>query len=257
MSEKFREIDYYDVATQNIPVIEAAGCKIVACDITESRMYIQAVSEQLVEQIKSERALGIRHAFRDIKDIVHPAITISTSEVGQGAYNVESGIVRSYCNNLTVMTTVLRRIHVGRGRGSEFGDEAREWFTDETRKADDTAFWLKSRDLLQHALSPDVFQSNVAKLNGATEIALPEKLSTVIEVTREQFGLSEAEGENVLTHLAREGDLTLYGLHNALTNSADEADGFDRAYELQRFGARVIELGQPFVARIAKAVALN
>jgi hypothetical protein len=101
-----------------------------------------------------------------------------------------------------------------------------------------------------------MFDSHVAKLNGATEVALPEKLSAVIEVTREQFGLSEAEGESVLTHLAREGDLTLYGLHNALTNTADAAPDMDRAVDFQRYGAQVIELGPSFVRRIEKA-ALN
>src|SRR5262245_27225407 len=64
----------------------------------------------------------------------------------------------------------------------------------------------------------------------------------VVEVAAGRFDLNEAERTSVLTHLIRGGDLSQWGLANAVTRAAQDSESFDRATELEAAGGRVIEL---------------
>ena len=46
----------------------------------------------------------------------------------------------------------------------------------------------------------------------------------------------------MLRHLIEGGDLTRYGLFNAITRAAADLDSYDRATEFERFGGQVVEL---------------
>jgi hypothetical protein len=46
----------------------------------------------------------------------------------------------------------------------------------------------------------------------------------------------------VLTHLIEGGDLSQYGLMNAVTRTAEDAQSYDRASELEAAGAVVLDL---------------
>ena len=61
-------------------------------------------------------------------------------------------------------------------------------------------------------------------------------------MTAKKFGLTEAERGSVLTHLIRGGDLSQYGLVNAVTRAAEDADDYDRATAFETLGGRIVEL---------------
>jgi hypothetical protein len=61
-------------------------------------------------------------------------------------------------------------------------------------------------------------------------------------VISKRYGFQQKEKENVLTHLAKGGDLSLWGLANAVTRSAEDSDRYDRAIEMERLGGEIIEL---------------
>lgn len=73
----------------------------------------------------------------------------------------------------------------------------------------------------------------IAAHYGADEIA---------DRSRSVLGLKEAEAASMLDHLIRGGDFTRYGLHNAVTRTAQDLESYDRASELERLGGRIIEL---------------
>jgi hypothetical protein len=64
----------------------------------------------------------------------------------------------------------------------------------------------------------------------------------VVEVAAKRLDLNEAERTSVLTHLIRGGDLSQWGLANAVTRAAQDSESYDRATELEAAGGRVIEL---------------
>ena len=67
----------------------------------------------------------------------------------------------------------------------------------------------------------------------------------MVEVVRgagRRLGLTDDEGKGVLRHLIEGGDLSRYGLYTAVTRQSQDVEDYDRATELERIGAQVIEL---------------
>lgn len=75
----------------------------------------------------------------------------------------------------------------------------------------------------------------------------------VVEVTAKRLALSEGEKSGVLRHLIQGGDLSRWGLANAVTRAAADFDEYDRASELEAFGGRVIEMPQASWREISQA----
>ena len=72
----------------------------------------------------------------------------SYSEVGQGSLRVEALDVRLVCTNGMISEQAVHKAYLGcnGGRNLDAIEDAREFFRDETRQADDRAFFLKVRD---------------------------------------------------------------------------------------------------------------
>ena len=51
--------------------------------------------------------------------------------------------------------------------------------------------------------------------------------------------MSESESGGVLKHLIAGGDLSGYGIMNAVTRQAEDVDNYDRATEFERFGGMI------------------
>lgn len=63
-----------------------------------------------------------------------------------------------------------------------------------------------------------------------------------MELTARRFSLNEGEKNSVLQHLIQGGDLSRYGLFNAVTRSAEDQESYDRATEMERLGGEIIDL---------------
>jgi hypothetical protein len=63
-----------------------------------------------------------------------------------------------------------------------------------------------------------------------------------VEVTAKAIGLNESESGLVLNHLIQSGDLSKFGMLNAVTRTAEDIDSYDRASELERLGSSVLYL---------------
>ena len=88
-------------------------------------------------------------------------------------------------------------------------------FQDDTLQADDRAFFLQVRDVVQSALSEATFPQVAAKMHKTMGIELKGSPVKTVEVLRQRYTLTEAEGDGVLRHLITGGDLAGYGLINA------------------------------------------
>ena len=236
LSNKYRPLDNVDLGNAVIPLLLEPGWRIVSAQITETRFYIQAVSSKLEAEVKHAQQSGRKG------DMLQPGVVITNSEVGHGRLDVASLVMTLSCLNGMVAGSALRRNHVGRANGSDRDyEDAWEVFSDEARQADDRALWLKVRDTVKAAVNEALFFKLVEKLNAATGDRIEDPAATV-EVTAKRFALSEGEQNSVLEHLARGGDLTRYGLLNAVTRTAEDAARYDRAIELERIGGEILEL---------------
>lgn len=236
LSSRFRPLDNYDLSEAVLPEMSKMQLNIMSCEITEKRMYIKAVTEKITAEITKG-------------DVVQAGIVISNSEVGCGSVRVEPMIYRLVClNGLISDDNSLRKYHVGRGNNDE--DGLREYFKDETRQADDKAFWMKVRDIVNSALGNEIFIKGVEKMRRATKTIIdvtPAETIKVIENVQAHYALSEGEGQGILAHLLKGGDFTQYGLVNAVTRASADVQDYDRATDLERLGGEILELhGKPW-----------
>ncbi len=229
LSARYRPLDNLDMAQAVLPELNGLKVRVESAELTPRRLYIKAVTDKVTAEIRKG-------------DVVQAGIVISNSEIGLGSVKVEPMVFRLVCTNGMIASDhAMRKYHVGRA-GSE-GDFAAEFFADETRKADDRAFWLKVRDVVRGSLRKDGFDRIVNGMREATERIIDVDVVQVVETVKKQFVLSDDERGGVLAHLIKGGDLTQYGLLNAVTRTAEDVKSYDRATELERMGGDVLALG--------------
>ena len=168
---------------------------------------------------------------------VEAGVIISNSEVGLGSVSVQGLIWRLVCLNGMKTSDAFRRNHVGR----KVEDNEALW-ADDTRKADDKAVLLKVRDMVRAAVDETKFRVQLQKLQGLTEgkiVGSPEK---AIEVLARKVGATEGERGGILRSLIEGGDLSRWGIVNAITHQAHSTESYDRAVEFEGMGGQLVDL---------------
>lgn len=231
LSDKYRPLDNYPVLGAALPVLaEHKDLTIKSCDLTERRLYIQAVSERLQGEVK-------------VGDVVQGGLILSNSEIGLGMVKVEALAYRLVCKNGAIVGDSMRRRHVGRriGNGEDF--DVHEFYQEDTIEADVKAFMLKVRDTVINILSEETFAALLDKMRATTERKIrPNMVTATVENVTKNYGLLKDEGEGVLGHLIQGGDLSQWGLANAVTALAHTSPNYDRSVEVERIGGRIIDL---------------
>ena len=243
LSDRYRRIDNYEVAQTVLPIIsEMQGARIESCELTDTRMYIKVVNER----IQTEVVPG---------DIVQAGILISNSEVGMGSVSVKPLIYRLVCTNGMVADVGVGKRHVGRINESVDGDFG--IFRDETIEADDRAFLMKIEDTVRAAVDEARFNALVQKLRDAKEAPiLPAAAPKVVELAAKEFNIRQNESEGILGHLIAGGDLSLYGLANAVTRHAQDVQSYDRSTELEATGYKIITMQPSLLKRWNEEVSI-
>lgn len=240
LSDRYRPLDNMDLAEAVLPTVQQIGCRVVSSEITERRFYIQVTTDKIQGEVRKG-------------DVVQAGLIISNSEVGCGSLKVEPMIYRLVCTNGMIRSDhSIRKYHVGRG-GADGEGMASEFYRDETRLADDRAFFLKVRDVVSGSVSEDGFQKILRSFQAAAGMRIEADPVKVVEATAERLALTEGERGSVLNHLIAGGDLSAWGLANAVTRTAEDARDYDRAVELERLGGDVIALPKQEWDRIAVA----
>jgi hypothetical protein len=90
--------------------------------------------------------------------------------------------------------------------------------------------------------TPARFRARLDHYRAACERRIEADPVRVVEAMVRRLALTEGEKSSVLGHLIRGGDLSAWGLANAVTRTAEDAADYDRATELEAAGGRVLEL---------------
>jgi hypothetical protein len=209
-----------EVAYQD-PTVE-----VVACAITEEKTHLKWVSRRTEIDVK-------------VGDPVQFGVAFSNSEVGRGRLSASLLVYRLICKNGAVsQDDAFGQNHVGRRTEINLG----EIFQMDTLNADAAATMLKLRDFTRAMLSPERINAYLEKLRGLNEIKVDDPVKA-IEKLGKAHGLAETERKSILAHLIQGGDLSGYGLHNAVTAAAqDEVLTYDRAHDLEVLGGKLVTL---------------
>ena len=245
LSERYRPLDNHDPAEAVLPALNNSGAEVHSCEITPSRMYVKGVVQALqvaVPPPDNGHGPGYGHGV-----LVSPGIVISNSEIGQGALAIQPAVHFLSCTNMAVWAQhALRKYHVGKAprssRGQALTDGAEDvwrFLSDRTKQLTDAALWAQVRDLARGALEGGVFDAIVEDLRQARAQPIGSVVPTV-ERLGERKGLAEHEQAGVLNYLIEGGELTKFGLSNAITRFSQDVESYDRASALEALGGEVI-----------------
>lgn len=225
LSNRYQRIDNHEIAEVALPVLATIpDVQIASTQITEHRMYIQAISPRLQGEVKKG-------------DVVQAGVVIKNSEIGAGSVSVETLIFRLVClNGMIAPDAGFKAYHVGR----QVVDTEQLW-ADDTRKADDRAVLLKVRDMVAAAVNESRFRGIVNQMSGLTEARVTGNPTMVVEVLAKTINATESEKGGILRSLIEGGDLSAWGLLNAVTAQAHDAQ-YDRAVEFEAAGGKLLNL---------------
>lgn len=244
LSDRFRKLDNYDLAEVALPALQKAGLEIVSSEITESKLYIKAVDQSVKRHIPVGHKMGdgSHVGFKIPSGDVVPALQISNSEIGHGSLSVVAGYLDGGCTNLCWWWKQgsLRKYHVG--ARLDVGDEIFKLLTDETRSATDKAVWMQFRDTLKAAINPEIFDQRLEAIVKTIDNKIEGDVPKIIELTAKKFTLNDTQKGSVLRHLIQGGDLSQFGLMNAVTRTAEDQEDYDEATRLENLGGKIIEL---------------
>lgn len=230
LSDRYRRLDNAELAEAVLPVLleGQAGVEIVSCEVTETRLYLKYVTSRLTGEVRPG-------------DVVRAGGMVTNSEVGSGSLKVQPFVERLVCTNGMVVPDMgQKRYHVGRHIEGEA--EAVELYSDRTLEADDRALWLKVQDTVRATLTGAGFDKILGRLREAAGQRIEGDPVKSVEVLANKLTLNETERGGVLRHLIAGGDLTAYGLVQAVTETSKDADSYDRATELEAAGGAILTL---------------
>lgn len=235
LSRRYRRIDNQEIAEAVLPVIaQMPDAGVESCELTDSRMYLKVVTPRITREVTKG-------------DVVQAGVVISNSEVGMGSVSVSPLIYRLVCTNgMIAQDGRVRKTHIGR-----LNESQEDWsiYRNATIEADDRAFLMKVVDAVRAAVDPARFDILVGQMRDAKDARMEAKAAPkIVELTAKEYSITDAEQEGVLCHLISGGDLSLYGLANAVTRQAQDVASYDRSTELETMGYKIMTM-QPALWR--------
>lgn len=242
LSNKYQRIDNIHLAQTIFPVVLGIPDLVFRSgEVTDRKLYLKFSVTRISAEIKSRR-LG---------DMVEAGVEICNSEIGQGAVSVMPYFYFLAClNGMTRKQDGVRSAHIGTAYGAE---GVAEVLADDTKQTLDRGILLQARDVVHAALDEAKFNANIGRMQEMVGEKIEGDPIAAIELLSNDFGFAEGEKSLVLRHLIEGGDLSRYGVMNAVTRTAQDLDSYDRASEFEGFGGRVFDLEAAQWRRVAQA----
>jgi hypothetical protein len=130
------------------------------------------------------------------------------------------------------------RAHIGR----EVEDIGEIEWADDTRRSDDTTVLLKVRDMVRAVADEARFRAQIDQLKELAGVKVTGNPTRAVEVLAAKVNASEIERGGILRSLIEGGDLSAWGLANAVTAQAHTARDYDRAVELEGAGGALVDM---------------
>lgn len=253
LSDRYRCMDNYDLLEAVLPGLVAANAEIASCEVTERHLYIKALHPTLKAEIPPPPGAVLGEGHTVYIDTVQAALTLRNSEIGQGRLGVQPATFTKRCTNLmSFKDHEYSKFHLG-SRHDGGGKDAWEMFSDETRQLSDAALWNQVKDIVTASMDGTAFKKIVHKLTEARTDQITQDPVKCVEILSDKNQLGEDDKVGILQHLIRGGDLSRYGLSNAVTRHSADVESYDKATELENLGGTIIELPKSDWTVYAKA----
>ena len=243
LSNKYLPIDNYEIAMRVLPVlanIVDLSDKNVSCELTDRNMYIKVVNYKLEREVTPG-------------DVVQAGIIVTNSEVGQGMVSIMPFMNRLVCSNgMVIDLAAKKRRHVG--KTIDLNQDDYKIYREETVNAANQAFLMQIEDTVMAVADEVKFDRILDTMREAKDRKFTNKnIPAVVELATKKYGISESAKDNILTHLIREGDTSLYGLANAVTRYSQDVEDYDSATDLEAIGGKMINMPQSVFSELNNA----
>lgn len=225
LSARYKRLDNYQIFNNLMPLLIEAGCTIESCSVTDTKLYIKAVLHKIQGEVK-------------IGEPVSMGVLIENSEIGKSAFSIKPFLMFLICTNGMVIDKLkTRRYHVQREIGGDFSEGFT--FSNETMTLEDEVFWRKCREVIRKTLTETTLEKCLNEIRESTKIIIPDAVEAV-QVLKKNEKLSQEESNLISNYLAKGGDLTAWGLGNAVTRTAQDLESYDRATEFEVLGHKIM-----------------
>lgn len=242
LSDGYKIIDNLDVLLAALDGVREAGIdvQIDGCDLTERRMYVRVVCEQ-VRALAPRLLAGYRSPFTGASGADNPVVfagfVLANSETGCGAFTLTPRLVVEVCRNgMTITRDALREVHLG----GKLDEGLIRWSGD-THDKSLALVRAKTRDAVATFLDTRYVTDALASIEEAAQVPVTSPESAVRTVsTRLRF--TDAQADDILRHFIQGGDCTAGGIMQAVTATAQTIPDADTAYEMESQALRALEL---------------
>ncbi len=243
VSNRYRRLDNYPLVENVLPVLmeQELDLEQSSFAVTDSRLFMKLVFPRVQSEVK-------------VDDIVQSGLIISNSEVGAGVLRITPLVFRLVClNGMVAPKSVdhFQRTHLGKELSVD--GLAGQLYRRETLETADRALWMEVQDLTRATVDPANFGTLVDRMRATTERRIEGNPIKAVEVLAKQHTLTEEERGGILSHLIQGGDLSQYGLLNAVTRFAQDVSSYERSTELEELGGQILDLHPSQWTVIAKA----
>jgi hypothetical protein len=230
LSDRYRPLDHDEILERVLPALGEFDLDWAesSLEVTDQRLYMKLVNPRVQADINPG-------------DTVQAGVLVTNSEIGMGSFSVTPLVFRLVCRNGMIRQDFARRkYHTGARLGSD--GEMYEYYRDDTVRARNEATVLEMRDLIRGALSDAVFGKIVDNLRESAVIRIAGDPIRAVEQVQSRFSLTNDEKGSVLRALVEGGDLSVWGLANAVTRVAQDAPTYDRSTDLEAVGGQLLAL---------------
>lgn len=248
LSNRYARLDNHDFMEVVVDAIaknpECGGLEPASCDINEQFVHMKLLFPRLKADIKEG-------------DTVQYGLYVRNSEVGAGALHVRPFLNRLVCSNGMIVASEmggLRATHLG-SRIQIAEDGVRHVYSEETLRAETRATWSKVKDIIDNVASKSVFDAAVNSLKESTERKIEGDVTKVVEKMAEMKVFNETDTGSVLTYLVNGGDLSQYGLAQAVTRYSQDVESYEKATDLEEAGGKIIAFNSRDWSRLIKSAA--
>lgn len=276
LSPRYRAIDNVDLFLAAAEKLETVGGDIWKMRLTDDAFQLTAVSRSVYGVVTNDRPIPGNDWLGRFKnpngaDTQYAAISIGNSETGGGSVNIAPAVLTGACANLNVWARIVRQVHVGKSKSRIVREQYAETATPpvdgtydadadallisaEVQAAESRAVWAKIKAAINTVFDPKRFAEYIDRLNGTTRKAVPpERAAETVERVAVKYDIADDKKASILRNLMETRDYSLYGLSQAVTyaaHDADKAGESDAAAALEMIGGDLVHLPDSAVAEL-------
>jgi len=237
LSNSFRRVDNEQILERTLPVIRGDfETTLLNTFVDEDRLRLKCLFTG------DEHAIDLGETPSGASDIVNAGFEMGNSEVGKGSFYIRGFLYRGFCFNGCVFnmqeTVAMKIIHVG----SKLGIDTGHLLSNETMRKEDELIISSARDVLKQLASPEFTQQVGVKLRALKATSPVKSAQAAVEHVCKELRMTETESANVLESFIKDQDYTQWGMVNAVTETANKVDDYNRASKIEEMGNNIIQL---------------